>query len=202
MKKLKSIERSGANPSTLHDWTYYLYLEPYFRGNKQVTPDNEECSEDVSSQQFRFPRKRSTTTTSKTESGRDKRMKLLLTQLERTNGVMAQLLQLRTLQFQTPVPLPADASIYPPAAPVQLPASTRALLPASSLRLHWVHYHLLPYYPSTAVSQRDGLIGTRGCRLDDIDLMIYSYILLCTILFLDHCDMILLCMVLIFLSIF
>ena len=27
------------------------------------------------------------------------------------------------------VPVPADASIYPPAAPVQLPASTRALLP-------------------------------------------------------------------------
>jgi len=101
MKKLKSIERSGANPSTLHDWTYYLYLEPYFRGNNQVTPDHEECSQDVSSQQFRFPRKRSTTTTSETESGRDKRMKLLLTQLERTNyGVMEQLLQLRTLQFQ------------------------------------------------------------------------------------------------------
>ena len=97
MKKLKSIERSGANP---HDWTYYPYLEPYFRGNKQVTPDNEECSEDVSSQQFRFPRKRSRTTTSETEGGRDKRMKLLLTQLERTNGVMEQLLQLRTLQFQ------------------------------------------------------------------------------------------------------
>ena len=38
MKKLKSIERSGANPSTLHDCTYYPYLDPYFRGNKQVTP--------------------------------------------------------------------------------------------------------------------------------------------------------------------
>ena len=45
-RRYMKINRSGADPSPLHDWEFYVDLEPSFRNCKQIKPDSVACSEE------------------------------------------------------------------------------------------------------------------------------------------------------------
>lgn len=117
MKRLKSIERSGADPSNLHDWVYYTHLEPYFRTNKQVSPDNEESSE-VNPQTLKFPRKRKASD-ARQEDAREKRFRLLLVEMKENKDIMAEhlalkneLLRIQLQQARGGIPMQAAPTPY------------------------------------------------------------------------------------------
>ena len=86
MKRRKAVDRSGSDPTALHDWQYYTHIEPYFRNNRQVTPANEEHSLDTES--LKFPRKRKITDVSDLEANRDKRFQALLGEMVETKEAL------------------------------------------------------------------------------------------------------------------
>ena len=114
MKRLKSIERSGASPTALYDWIFYPHLEPYFRSNKQVSPDYEECSEGTP-RVFKFPSKRKLSNKESEETSKEKRFRLVHEALEKTNEIISEHFSLKNELLRLQIEREKRAlTTYPP----------------------------------------------------------------------------------------